>query len=451
MACDALLILAISNLSALIYHRLVFGESSIALLHYSGLAAIIAALFIAVGKSQDIYEISALLNFKAQARQIVMNWIVVFLFVATVGFAIKVSASYSRGAVSTFLSLGLCALIVSRVAWRVLLADGMAVRRFNGRKVALITGEEAAANTDVLETLWRHGLQLEQRFILRIDVRNPAQSKKTIRGAISSIRGSDIEEIIISDDLQHWPDLIDIFLDLHSLPLPISLIPTGPTAELFKLQPRMIGETVTVELQRGPRSLPERITKRAIDLAIAAAALFCLTPLMLLTAIAVKLDSPGPVIFRQRRCGFNGRQFDIFKFRTMCALENGDTVTQATRDDHRITRVGRLLRRTSIDELPQLFNVLKGNMSIVGPRPHAVAHDRHFEKLVGKYAYRHHVKPGITGWAQVNGHRGATPSVADMDARTRLDLWYVENWSIFLDFKIVVMTTIEIMRGENAY
>ena len=170
-----------------------------------------------------------------------------------------------------------------------------------------------------------------------------------------------------------------------------------------------------------------------------------------MTAIAIKLDSPGPVIFRQRRSGFNGREFQIMKFRTMSVLEDGEAVVQAKRNDNRVTRVGNWLRRTSIDELPQLFNVLQGNMSVIGPRPHALAHDSAFGELVADYAYRHHVKPGITGWAQVNGFRGQTNTVADIEKRLELDLWYIDNWSFALDFKIALMTVIEITKGRNAY
>ena len=170
-----------------------------------------------------------------------------------------------------------------------------------------------------------------------------------------------------------------------------------------------------------------------------------------MTAIAIKLDSPGPVIFRQRRCGFNGRLFEIFKFRTMIVLEDGNRVVQAKRNDTRITKLGAFLRRTSIDELPQLFNVLRGDMSIIGPRPHALAHDDEFMRVVANYAFRHHVKPGITGWAQVNGCRGETKTLGDIERRLELDLYYIDNWTLALDFKIIFMTVIEIIRGENAY
>jgi lipopolysaccharide/colanic/teichoic acid biosynthesis glycosyltransferase len=170
-----------------------------------------------------------------------------------------------------------------------------------------------------------------------------------------------------------------------------------------------------------------------------------------LAAIAIKLDSPGPIVFRQRRKGFNGKQFTIYKLRSMTVQEDGTSITQASRKDARVTRVGRLLRKTSIDELPQLLNVLRGEMSLIGPRPHALAHDDHFQKVVADYAFRHHVKPGITGWAQCNGSRGATPSLKEIVSRVELDLWYVNNWSPALDLRILLMTVAEVLRWDRAY
>jgi putative colanic acid biosynthesis UDP-glucose lipid carrier transferase len=170
-----------------------------------------------------------------------------------------------------------------------------------------------------------------------------------------------------------------------------------------------------------------------------------------LTAAAIKLDSPGPVIFRQRRCGFNGRLFSILKFRTMTVMDDGPTIIPAKQNDTRVTRIGSWLRRTSIDELPQLLNVLLGTMSIVGPRPHAMAHDVQFNNLVSNYAFRQHVKPGLTGWAQVNGCRGELRTLPDIERRIAYDLWYIDNWNFLIDFKIMFMTIIETMRGNNAY
>ena len=209
--------------------------------------------------------------------------------------------------------------------------------------------------------------------------------------------------------------------------------------------------TFAIEVQRAPLSGMQRFVKRGVDILVSGLALIFFIPVLVLTAVAIKLDSPGPVIFRQNRKGFNGKQFVIFKFRTMTVQENGPTIVQATRDDARVTSLGQLLRSSSIDELPQLMNVLRGDMSLVGPRPHALAHDDYFGSIVGDYAFRHHVKPGITGWAQCNGARGATPSVEHISERVKFDLWYVNNWSLWLDVQILIKTVFEVVRKHNAY
>jgi len=191
--------------------------------------------------------------------------------------------------------------------------------------------------------------------------------------------------------------------------------------------------------------------KRALDLTIAIPAAIVLVPLLALIAVLIRLDSPGPVLFRQTRLGLNGRAFDIVKFRTMTVLENGDIIRQAHRDDERITRIGRFLRSFSLDELPQLMNVIRGEMSVIGPRPHARAHDQMYAKLIDCYVLRQGIKPGITGWAQVHGLRGETPTVESMRARVDYDIWYVRNANIALDLEILLRTALEVFRRRNAY
>ena len=208
---------------------------------------------------------------------------------------------------------------------------------------------------------------------------------------------------------------------------------------------------LSIEIQRAPLSATERLVKRAVDFVLALIALIFFIPIMMLTALAIKLDGPGPVIFKQRRRGFNGRKFIMYKFRTMTVQEDGSSVAQATRNDPRVTKIGKALRASSIDELPQLFNVLRGDMSLIGPRPHALAHDNYFEKVLEDYAFRHHVKPGMTGWAQVNGLRGATPTIDVISRRVKMDLWYINNWSLWLDFQILIKTFFEVLRKRNAY
>ena len=303
----------------------------------------------------------------------------------------------------------------------------------------------------LLETLKRHGMQLAHHFVLPANYKDKQAQQEVIAQAVSSLRRSHVEEIVVAANLDRWPEIRDVLSGFRVLPLPVNFVPVGPTRDLFYLPSHLIGETVTIELQRGPRTLVERFITRTMDIAIAGCALALLLPLFVMTAIAIRLDLPGPVIFRQRRCGFNGRMFYIFKFRTMSVMEDGEKVVAAKIDDDRITRIGKWLRRTSIDELPQLLNVLQGSMSIVGPRPHAVAHDDEFDQLVGNYAFRQHVKPGITGWAQVHGLRGEARTVADIEERIRSDLWYIDNWSLALDLRIILMTVFEVLRGKNAY
>jgi len=191
--------------------------------------------------------------------------------------------------------------------------------------------------------------------------------------------------------------------------------------------------------------------KRALDLSVAVPLLVLTAPLLLAIALWIRLDSQGPAMFRQTRLGLNGRAFAILKFRTMHVVEDGARVVQARRNDARVTRAGRWLRAASLDELPQLINVIQGDMALVGPRPHAIAHDALYSALIPEYEGRQSVKPGVTGWAQVNGYRGGTPTVELMRKRVAHDLWYASHASIALDLVILARTPIEILRSRNAY
>jgi undecaprenyl-phosphate galactose phosphotransferase/putative colanic acid biosynthesis UDP-glucose lipid carrier transferase len=229
---------------------------------------------------------------------------------------------------------------------------------------------------------------------------------------------------------------------LSQLPIPIYLLPDENVAHYLGHRSINVGTTWAAEIQRAPLTGTEQFVKRCFDVVGATSMLLLFSPLLLLTALLLKLDSDGPALFFQTRNGFNNRKFRIVKFRTMHVIEDGNVIRQATRADPRVTRLGHWLRRTNIDELPQLFNVLCGDMSLVGPRPHAAAHNSEYEKLIADYAFRHHVKPGITGWAQVNGYRGETATTDLMSKRVELDRWYVSNWSMWLDIAILFRTLI---------
>jgi putative colanic acid biosysnthesis UDP-glucose lipid carrier transferase len=190
--------------------------------------------------------------------------------------------------------------------------------------------------------------------------------------------------------------------------------------------------------------------RRVLDVCLALCLLLLLAPAMALVSLAIVLDSRGPLLFRQHRGGINGKTFGILKFRSMHVLEDGPQVVQAGENDARITRIGRVIRKFSLDELPQLFNVIAGDMSLVGPRPHAVSHDDYYGAAISNYVFRQKVRPGITGWAQVNGARGATPTLDAMRRRVKLDAWYVAHASLSLDLKILARTPLAVLRGRYA-
>jgi Undecaprenyl-phosphate glucose phosphotransferase len=269
---------------------------------------------------------------------------------------------------------------------------------------------------------------------------------------VGAARGANIiSEVHLAMDWNRLSDMKQVLAELRVLPVPVRLIADATAREILQHPQRSLGGVVSFELQRPPLTAGERAAKRAFDIAAATAGLLAIAPLLLAISFAVWIESPGPVLFRQTRGGFNGRAFHILKFRTMRVMEDGPTIIQATSNDHRLTRIGRWLRRSSMDELPQLINVLRGDMSLVGPRPHALAHDVQYSRLISNYPYRHHVRPGITGWAQVNGFRGETPTVDKMRQRVELDLWYATNWSFWLDLRILFWTVLEVGRTRNAF
>ncbi len=271
-------------------------------------------------------------------------------------------------------------------------------------------------------------------------------------GIEATVKGLQIQELWISLPLASSALLRDILYRLRDTLVDIRYFPQIDDLGLFRQRIGRLGNNLVIDLTYSPLQGGNAVLKRAEDVILTCALLGILAPLYLLIAVAVKLSSSGPILFRQYRHGADGRPIQIYKFRTMLPhTELDGQITQATRNDPRITPVGRFLRRTSLDELPQFFNVLQGRMSIVGPRPHALAHNEYYKDLVESYMRRHKVKPGITGWAQVNGLRGATDTLDAMKARVEHDLWYIDNWSLGLDLKIIALTASRLWFDRNAY
>jgi|GEM_PF-55298 putative colanic acid biosynthesis UDP-glucose lipid carrier transferase len=260
-----------------------------------------------------------------------------------------------------------------------------------------------------------------------------------------------VDAIYIALPISTAPRIAELLRELRDTTASIYFVPNLFAFDLVQPRCMEIHGIPALAVCETPHRGMSGLRKRAIDMVLAVMALLLFGPLMLIVGAAVKWSSPGPVLFRQRRYGLNGEEIFVYKFRTMVVCEDGAIVTQATRDDQRITPLGRFMRRTSLDELPQILNVLEGKMSFVGPRPHAVAHNEQYRKLISGYMIRHKVRPGITGWAQVNGLRGETDTVEKMRERIQYDIDYMNNWSILLDLKILVRTILVVLRGDRAY
>jgi undecaprenyl-phosphate galactose phosphotransferase/putative colanic acid biosynthesis UDP-glucose lipid carrier transferase len=446
---DYLLIIAASIVAGAGYHAIILQGDVPDLMPYIGAGNIVAALFILGLASHGNYSPGKLVSSRLQAKSIILYWGLALLSLALFLFLVKSGPDFSRGTIVIFGMLGLLLLLVSRVVISASLKDALARGALAGDRAITIGDREAMVELSQASLLQKAGAREIRRYLLPASG-GQLDELRLLDKAIHFSRSNSVDCILLA--LQ-WSDerRRNMICDrLQVLPIPILLLPDQHVESIFS-RSRPLGREFTIEIQRAPLSAGELALKRGLDLLVSAGLLVALIPLFAIVALLIRLESSGPVIFRQRRKGFTGREFTIFKFRTMNVLEDGSVIAQARRNDPRVTRVGRILRATSIDELPQLLNVLRGHMSIVGPRPHALAHDDGYAKLIAKYAFRQHVKPGLTGWAQVNGFRGETSHLQLMEQRVDCDLWYIKNWSFWLDLRILVLTGFELLRRRNAY
>jgi undecaprenyl-phosphate galactose phosphotransferase/putative colanic acid biosynthesis UDP-glucose lipid carrier transferase len=442
---DIILVVAVSLLAGIGYNYFFLGliPAANAIQTYAAIGVLTLTNVSAILASRGDYRVSNLVSFYRQARDLTIIWTGVFLILIGVAFSLKVSANFSRGATLTFFALGLGAMIAWRRFLAQVLGHALSAGAFARRNVILIGERSRLAASPAISELRRCGFTPIHTFEIEQEerVKTSLRLRATIDKAIEAARAESVAEVLLLIGWEQSWAIERITKMLSVLPLPVYLVPDENVVRFLGRRAN-IGSTWAAEIQRAPLTRTEQFVKRCFDVIGAISVLLLLSPLMLLTALLIKLDSHGPVLFFQTRNGFNGRAFRIVKFRTMHVLEDGNAIRQATRTDPRVTRLGRWLRRTNIDELPQLFNILNGDMSLIGPRPHAVAHNNEYDKLIANYALRNHVKPGITGWAQVNGHRGETPTTALMEQRVACDLWYINHWSMWLDFRILFRTLI---------
>ncbi|OGA71342.1 MAG: undecaprenyl-phosphate glucose phosphotransferase [Betaproteobacteria bacterium RIFCSPLOWO2_12_FULL_65_14] len=291
----------------------------------------------------------------------------------------------------------------------------------------------------------------DDRAASRLQSVQPRENLGSLAALADYARSHALDVIYIALPMASQPRILKLLEDLRDTTVSIYFVPDIFVADLIQARVDSIGGLPVVAVCESPFYGFNGVIKRASDVILATAILLLISPLLIAIAVGVKLSSRGPVLFKQRRYGLDGRRIVVYKFRTMTVAEDGDVVQQATKNDQRVTRFGAFLRRTSLDELPQFINVLQGRMSVVGPRPHAVAHNELYRKLIRGYMIRHKVKPGITGLAQVSGWRGETDTVEKMKARIDCDLAYLRNWSLLLDLQIVLKTIVVVLQKDNAY
>lgn len=435
---DFVVVLACSIVGVVGYHYSAFGLLIDPAMNM-GLGLVAAVVFVLAMGSMHAYGYKELSATRHQTLLIVFLVPTVLAFLLAVVFLLKLGETFSRGAVLNLAGLSILSLIMVRLWWRHSLSRSRSRSWLRPKRVFFICPDNMPA-----ETLDRFTQSGEMRICQIGTFPETEAPAKHLRERLMSI--GDIDEIVIV-----WKDaptalLEQMLNDMRRLPLPVKVVFDSFTGSVVSCQAESIGSIVAFQVQSPPLTVVERAAKRGFDIVFSVLALAALAPTFIIVAIAIKCDSAGPVLFWQRRRGHGNRLFRIAKFRSMSVMEDHGEVKQATKADPRITRVGRFIRRSSIDELPQFWNVLKGEMSVVGPRPHAVAHDDVYDQLIEQYANRRHVKPGLTGWAQVKGYRGETPTVETMQQRVHHDLWYIDNWSLWLDAKIV-MRTIFALKG----
>ena len=450
---DAFVIL-LSSIVGGIGYQLSAGYPAPNVLPYCAVGLLASFIHILRMSGSGYYDFPDSAKPRVEIGEILVCWFTTGLLLAFFAFLLKIGVDYSRGAFVVFYFVAPVGLLAVRKAAKLALAAAVS-RGVIGRRDIVLIGDCAEITAmEPRDLLVFFGTSEVTRFTLGSE-EDPAKRDATDVGVINAaanfIRRNDCREVMLAVPWEDASRLEFIREHVKSLPVAVRLLPDVRVRTLSNYASSARQRVLAIEIQRAPLSGAERFVKRIMDVVIATMALLFFLPIMALTAVAIKLDSPGPVIFRQFRKGFNGKQFMMFKFRTMTVQENGASVVQATRDDPRVTSIGRLLRSASIDELPQLLNVLKGEMSLIGPRPHALAHDDYFEKVLSAYAFRHHVKPGMTGWAQCNGARGGTPTIEHVSERVKLDLWYINNWSLWLDVQILIKTFFEVLRKRNAY
>ena len=440
----------------LLAHYIRFGH--LRLYDYYEVALVIGALLSAI--ILPLFKLYHSWRGKELWRQIwktSLAWVTVALILMLLAFGFKSGALYSRYWAIAWLLVVWGGLILVRIAVR-LLFNFMRERGWNHRHIYIMGAGDLGRNVarQLREAPWvgydlvgfcDDNPKLQGTIIESVPVMSCEEGCRQLQA-----NNEHIDEIWLALPLRAEARMREVLQMLRHSTVNVRLVPDIFGFHLLNHSVTEVAGVPVLDLRSSPMQGMNRVVKAVEDRVLAALILLLISPLMILIAAGVKLSSPGPVLFKQKRHGWDGKPIKIYKFRTMKVHQEKDgQITQAKKDDPRVTRFGAFFRRTSLDELPQFFNVLQGRMSIVGPRPHALAHNKFFKDQVEAYMQRHRVKPGITGWAQINGWRGETDTLDKMEKRVEYDLYYIENWSLWLDLKIIFLTVFKGFVNKQAY
>jgi Undecaprenyl-phosphate glucose phosphotransferase len=452
--------LLVAALGFAIYLGYVEREGQSAHIIYLGAVLTAAAANTLMLQAFDLYSVPALSAFVRSFTRLGLGWTVVVAGLMAVAFFGKVGADFSRVWIATWYVSALLVLFGERLALSQLVKRWIREGRLNRRAVIVGGGQEAEELIKALEASQETDIRIAGIFDDRGNDRvSPVVAGYPKLGNIDELvefaRNSRIDLLVVSLPVTAEKRLLQLLKKLWVLPVDIRL---SAHNNRLRFRPRTysyIGNVPFIDVADKPIADWDHVKKWLFDKIAASVALIVLAPLMAIIALLIKLDSKGPVLFRQKRQGFNNELIEVYKFRSMYVDQSDvDASKLVTKDDPRVTRIGRFLRKTSLDELPQFFNVLKGDLSLVGPRPHALkakAENKLYSDVVDGYFARHRVKPGVTGWAQISGWRGETDTEEKLERRVEHDLYYIENWSVTFDLYICLMTPFALLKGENAY
>lgn len=419
------------------------------------LAITVTLLFVVL--SRPPHDLSSHLQWRPAyaTGSTVLQWLLLLLVLGIIGVSTGTLGGYPRHALFVWALLTPLCLIVGNLLVRLGMRRAV-LSAVSSRKVIFAGYNRTSLGlARTLESNSTLRLQVKGFFDDRAADRLNMESDARLIGKLSELgayaKQHGIDVIFIALPIRHVQRVLDLLDDLRDTTASIYYVPDIFVFDLIQARSSELNGFPVVAMCETPFYGYRALVKRLFDFSVALGVIVLSSPVLLTIALLVKLSSAGPAIFRQRRYGLDGREIVVYKFRTMRVTEDGGVVTQASRSDSRITPIGRFLRRSSLDELPQFFNVLQGRMSVVGPRPHAVAHNEQYRKLIKGYMVRHKVLPGITGLAQINGARGETSKLEEMEARVKHDLDYLRGWSLLLDIKIVFLTAFRVFRDDKAY